>query len=201
MSDHDIKTRLRHSKYDKSACEVAIRGKEIPHALGLSLTRHCIIRGIRYHHGFGEELCGVLLVFTRALNARRIMSDQIPSMGSESEFLYGIWHSQVAAEETYRELVRRYPNMVYQVDRVCAVARYQDLYQELDILPKVYIADEAREAGNLPICEDITSKPMRYAVMDDYTRTIFATPRSGACLNGTTAAYRSLESKRTVFIR
>jgi hypothetical protein len=41
----------------------------------------------------------VLPEFTRALNARSIMSDQIPLMSSESEFLHTVfWHPQVAAE-------------------------------------------------------------------------------------------------------
>jgi hypothetical protein len=105
--DHDIKSRFHLFKYDKSACEAAIRGEEVLYALGLPLTLHCIVRGIRYHHGFGEEFRGMLPVFTRALNARSIMSDRIPSMSSESEFPYCIWHPQVAAEEC--ELVRRLP--------------------------------------------------------------------------------------------
>jgi hypothetical protein len=62
--------------------------KKIPHALGLPLTRHCIICGILYHYGFGEEFRGVSPESTRALNARSIMSDHIPLMSSESEFLH-----------------------------------------------------------------------------------------------------------------
>jgi hypothetical protein len=100
MSNHDIETKIHIFKYDKDACEAAIRGEKIPYALGLPLTRHCIVRGIRYHHGFGEELRGVLLVFTCASNARSVISDQTPSMSNESEFPYRIWHPQVAAEET-----------------------------------------------------------------------------------------------------
>jgi hypothetical protein len=62
--------------------------KRFLHALGLPLTRHCIIGGIRYHHGSAEELRDIRPEFTRALNARSIMSDQIPLMSSESEFLH-----------------------------------------------------------------------------------------------------------------
>jgi hypothetical protein len=167
MSDHDIKSRLRLFKYDKSACEAAIHGETIPYALGLPLTRHCVFRGIRHHHDFSGELRGALPEFTCALNARSIMSNQIPLMSSESEFPYCIWHPQVAAEATSHELARKYPNMAYQVGRSCAVAGYIDLYRELDILPKVRIAEEAREAGNSTIYEDIMSKPVRYAVMKD----------------------------------
>jgi hypothetical protein len=57
--------------------------------------------------------------------------------------------------------------MAYQVGRACAVAGYVDLYEKLDILPEVHIAEEAREAGNSTIYEDLMSKPVRYAVMND----------------------------------
>lgn len=199
MSNDDIQTRLRLFKYDRNACKAAIYGERIPHALGLPLTRNCVVRGIRYHDGFGEELRGVLPMFTRALNARSIMSDHIPAMDSEVEFPYCIWYPQVASEATYRELVRKYPGMTYQVGRACAVAGYLDLYKELDILPEVHIAEEARDCENTAIYEDIMSTPVRYAVMDDYTRTISATLRAGACLNGDTAICRSLATKQAFF--
>jgi hypothetical protein len=89
--------------------------------------------------------------------------------------------------------------MAYQVGRACAVAGYVDLYEKLDILPEVHIAEEAREAGNLAIYQDIMSKSVRYAVMNDYTRTISTNSRPGACLNGDTAVYSSLEKKQAFF--
>jgi hypothetical protein len=89
--------------------------------------------------------------------------------------------------------------MIYQVGRVCAVAGYKDLYRELDVQPEVHIAEEAREAGNIAIYEDIMSKSMRYAVMNENTRTIAAVPKPGACLNGDTAVYRSLEKRSRRF--
>lgn len=196
MSENDIRSRLRLFKYDKKACEAAIRGEKIPHALGLPLTHHCIIRGIRYNHGFSEELRGILPKFTRALNARSIMSDHIPVMEDQNEFPYCIWYPQVASEATYRGLVRRYPSMKYQVGRACAVAGYLDLYKELDILPEVHVAEEACDCGNTAVFEDIMSKPVRYAVMDGYTRTVSATPRPGACLNEDTAVCRFLAIKQ-----
>ncbi|KAH0363046.1 hypothetical protein KCU65_g7674, partial [Aureobasidium melanogenum] len=195
-SEEDIRSRLRIFKYDEKACEAAIRGEKIPHALGLPLTRLCVVRGIRYNYGYGAELRGVLPQFTRALNARSIMSDHIPDMESEDDFPYCIWYPEVASEATYRELVRKYPGMAYQVDRACAVAGYLDLYKEIDVLPEVHIAEEARDCGNTAIFEHIMSQPVRYAVMDDYNRTISATPRAGACLNGDTAVRRSLAIKQ-----
>lgn len=117
MSDEDIHNRLGLFKYDRNACKAAIHGEKIPHALGLPLTRHCVVRGIRYHHGFGEELRGTLPKFTRALNARSIMSNHIPVINNDKEFPYYIWHPEVASEATYRELVHKYPKMAYLVGR------------------------------------------------------------------------------------
>jgi hypothetical protein len=108
MSGHDIRTRLALYKYDKDVCEAAIHGEDTPYALGLPLTRHCIVRRIHHHHGFGEELRGVLPKFTQALNGRSIMSDHITLMSSESEFPDRTWHPQVAAEAT---IPRSYPQV------------------------------------------------------------------------------------------
>jgi hypothetical protein len=195
----DIATRLGDYKYSAAECRAAIHGKRVPYSLGLSLIRLCIIRGIRYHAGFGEELRGVLPAFTRALNARSIMSDRIPDMSSDAEaddVPYCIWHPQTASEATYRELVHRYPRMVYHVGRACAVAGYTDLYKELEILPDVHIAEEARECGSMAIYDDIMSRPVRYDVMNDYECIIGADPRSGVHLNGDTAVCRSLDVKQ-----
>lgn len=54
------------------------------------------------------------------------------------------------SQETCRRLVARYPQMKYQVGRVCAVAGY-DIYHELDLLSKVAIVEDARENGNMAI--------------------------------------------------
>ncbi|KAK3343841.1 hypothetical protein B0T25DRAFT_615151 [Lasiosphaeria hispida] len=62
---------------------------------------------------------------------------------------------------TYRELASRYPDRRYQVGRACAAAGYAALYAELDLLPDVSIAEEAREgpAESKPIFEAIMSQP------------------------------------------
>ena len=67
--------RLLVHKYDEEDCLAAIHGQRLPMALGLPLVRLCVVRGIRYHPGFAEELYGLDPLFTRALNARRIMSN------------------------------------------------------------------------------------------------------------------------------
>jgi hypothetical protein len=69
------------------------------------------------------------------------------------------------------------------------------LYLELDLLPDVTIAEEAREAGEInnsegstAIFRHIMGHPLRHRVMDDYTRTVnLDNPEAGACLNGDTA--------------
>lgn len=112
-------------------------------------------------------------------------------MNSPDEMPYCVWYPGLATEDTYRSLARRYPALRYQVGRACAVAGYTALYFELDLLPEVSIAEEARESGNdgsTAIFEHIMSQPIRYAVMDDYERTVnLVNPRAGACLNGDTA--------------
>lgn len=188
--------RLKLPAYDRHACLAALRGEEIPHALGHPLHRLCVVRGIRYNHGFGLELRDVTPVFTRRLNARSIMSNIIPDLNHQDQIPYCIWHPEVASQDTYRELVRRYPHMVYQVGRACAVAGYTQLYHELDILPDVHIAEEARECGNLDIYEVIMSQPVRYNVMNDYMRSVDTNSPQPAHLNGDTIVCWMLDIKQ-----
>lgn len=190
--------RLNIKEYSANDCLASIRGERLPHALGLSLTRLCVIRGIRYHYGFAQDLYRQRDEFTRALHARDIMSNMIPDMdlNRPEEFPYCIWHPNLAAEATYRDLSRRYPQMAYHVGRACAVAGYTDLYLELDILPEVHIAEEARDCGSVAIFDAIMANPVKYNVMDDYTRSVdIANPRP-AFLNGDTAVRSSLEVKQ-----
>ncbi|KAF0323526.1 hypothetical protein GQ607_009207 [Colletotrichum asianum] len=125
------------------------------------------------------------------------MSNIIPEMPTDTVTPYCIWYPDIAIEETYRELSRRYPGMRYQVGRPCAVAGYNKLYDELQLLPDVSIAEEAEDNNNAYTRDAIVSKPVRYAIMNDYTRTIdVEAPRAGACLNGDTSVRSSLEKKR-----
>jgi hypothetical protein len=193
--DFDLEQRLRFKKADKKACLAAIRGEAIPFGLGDALHRIAVTRGLRHHVGYGAELRGALPEFTRALNAQDIMNDIIPEIQSVEETPYCIWYPLTASESTYRELVRRYPAMAYHVGRACAVAGYLELYQELDILPDVHIAEEARECGNLEIFNAIMSQPMRYSIMNDYTLEVDPTNRQQAFLNGDTAVRWTLDFK------
>lgn len=188
--------RLKAEKYSAKEYAAAINGETVPEALGLHLTRMCMIRGIRYHEGFASDLRGAAPEFTRALNAREIMSNRIPDISSETDTPYCIWHPEVASEETYRQLALQYPGMVYQVGRACAVAGYTTLYQSLDILPDVHIAEEAHESGSHLIYQDIMSKSTRYSIMNDYDRSIDTKRLAAAHLNGDTAARYTLNMKQ-----
>lgn len=194
--EHDLTARLAKIDVDRNSCIAAMRGERVPSALGSPLMQFCLIRGIRHHSGFGDEVRSATPALMRAWNARRIMSDAIPDIADSDHVPYCIWHPQVASESTYRTLVQRYPQMRYQVARACAVAGYVDLYRELDVLPEVHVAEEARDNGHLAIFDDITAAPVRYAVMNDYDRTItLDSPRPGAVLNDDTAVRSSLERK------
>ncbi len=174
----------------------------MPHALGLRLTQLCLIRGIRYHYGFAQELRGTTDEFTRALNARSIMNNIILDISLEKpeDIPYCIWFPDVPSEKTCRELAKRYPQMLYHVGRTCAVAGYTNLYMELDILPEVHIAEEARQCGSMDIYDAIMAKSIKYSVMDDYTRVVDVENPKPAFLNGDTAVRKSLELKQKFYV-
>ncbi|KAK3612878.1 hypothetical protein LTR22_028410 [Elasticomyces elasticus] len=92
----NLESRLQDTSYNRAACIAALHGEHIPHALGHLLHRLCVVRGIRYHYGFAASLTGTLPEFTRALNARSIMSNIIPEGLDDTEKLhtaYGIPNS------------------------------------------------------------------------------------------------------------
>ncbi|KAJ5908622.1 hypothetical protein N7495_001304 [Penicillium taxi] len=139
---------------DQDQCAAAIKGEYLPVDLSSFWHQRAVIRGIRDSLQFATspeilELCsgddGQAHQFSRARNARLIMSDVIPDMKNPATQPYCIWYPDLASEETYREVARRYPSMRYQVGRACAAACYTDLYKELDLLPDVSIAEESRE--------------------------------------------------------
>ncbi|RDW77846.1 hypothetical protein BP5796_05698 [Coleophoma crateriformis] len=124
------------------------------------------------------------------------MSKNIPDMKKEEEIPYCIWHPHTADEPTYRALAKKYPQMRYHVGRPCAVAGYTNLFHELDLLSDISIAEEARDNNKLVIFDSIMSSPFKYAVMNDYTRSINTdNPRVGN-LNADTAVRSTLEIKQ-----
>ncbi|EME44910.1 hypothetical protein DOTSEDRAFT_43352 [Dothistroma septosporum NZE10] len=193
---HYLVSMLQNCKYNRGECLAALKGQAVPDALGLKLAQLCAIRGIRYHPGFGHQLRGLLPEFTRALNARSIMSNMIPDMITVEEEPYCIWHPEVASESTCRDLALRYPSMAYQVGRACAVAGYTELYKELEILPEVHIAEEARDSGSQAIFQSIMAAPVKYKIMDDYGRTISLNGPVAVNVNGDTAVRWMLDMKQ-----
>ncbi|KAJ5168366.1 uncharacterized protein N7482_003960 [Penicillium canariense] len=182
----------------------AIRGERVPAVMG-ALARLCVVRGIRHHEGFAQELYGNLEFpeIRRALNARAIMSNRIPEMNGPGDFPYCFWHPEVPGEQTLRRLLEKYPDnklLRYQVGRACAAGGHTTLYHELGLLPDVAIAEEARDNATSggAIFEAIVREPIRYAYMDDYLRCLREAPIPGAYLNGD-ACVRSMLDK-TLFV-
>lgn len=212
-SDSDETPTFRHRQR-----LAAIRGKRIPSDMDDDWNRACVIRGIRLDYAFAmsravANLCSRYPDVARARNARLIMSNMIPGSdvmsgvvpqdeesARSSSTPYCIWYPDMASEETYRELARRYPSMRYQVGRACAAAGLDELYRELDLLPDVCIAEEAREnktRGGRASYDSIMSSRARYAVMDDYSLTVnLVSPRYPAFLNGDTDVLWKLARRR-----
>lgn len=193
-----------------AACRAAIRGEALPENLWPRRERISVVRGIRHHLDFAnrksvKKICagsGQDAVFTRARNARLIMSNFVPDIGTDDVQPYCIWYPDLATEDTYRSLASRYPHMRYQIGRACAVAGYVALYEELRLLPDVSICEEAREGlseGSRAIYNQIVSQPVRYAIMNDYERSVNeADPKPGSHLNGDTATRSCLSVTQDV---
>jgi hypothetical protein len=121
----------KSAEYDLNQCIAAIKGEKVPSDLTSFWHRRAVIRGIRDSLQFATspeiiELCSgddsQAHQFSRARNARLIMSNIIPDMQDPATEPYCIWYPEPASEGTYRELARRYPSMRYQVGRACAAA-------------------------------------------------------------------------------
>jgi hypothetical protein len=167
-------------------CRLAAKGEQLIPDDILARTPHTrlfVSRGIRMSFPFAKsaavaELCTEhahdFPEFTRARHARMIMSDEIPDIDNAAHFPYCIWYPDVAHEETYAEVARRYPALRYHVGRACAVAGYTNLYRALQLQADVSIAEEALDnvVSGQEIYRDIVSNAVTYAVMDDYTRTV-----------------------------
>jgi hypothetical protein len=86
--------------------------------------------------------------------------------------------------------------MAYQVGRVCAVAGYDDLYCELNLLLEVHIAEEARDNGTISIYNEIIAQLVKYAVFNDYEWTYEPDTPRAATINGDTCVRSMLELKQ-----
>lgn len=200
------KGKKQPAEYDLDQCIAAIKGEKVPYDLSSFWHRRAVIRGIRDSLQFANspeiiKLCSgddsQAHQFSRARNARLIMSDIVPDMQNPASQPYCIWYPEPASEQTYREVARRYPSMRYQVGRACAAAWYTDLYKELDLLPDVSIAEEARNVDeDADIYKIIMSAPQKWAVMDDFTRSVnLENPQTPVFLNGNMKPRRALRQR------
>lgn len=151
-SDLDsLERRLRCRDFNLQETKAAIQGYQLPVNLGRLVTQHAVVRGIRYHPSFAlgpaAILRGVRPLFTRALNARAIMSNTIPDISAAADFPYCIWHPDLPSRETLQELAARYPEMRYQIGRTCAIAGYFDVYQASTCCPKLPSQKKLTKAG------------------------------------------------------
>ncbi|EFQ99543.1 hypothetical protein MGYG_02556 [Nannizzia gypsea CBS 118893] len=209
--ESDAYSDLDGRPYSYRQCVDALEAEGVPMDLSSDTARWCVVRGIRtsYEYATSPEVTRIckdmdIPQFARARNARLIMSNVIPEEMEDAQVQpYCIWIPGFASAETYRELVYRYPAMLYQVGRACGAAGYVDLYKELvkefKLLPEVSIAEEAREGGTdggREIYRLILESPIKYAVMDDNTRGINVdNPRYPAYLNGDTAVRWKVEPR------
>ncbi|KLO90242.1 Uncharacterized protein LW93_5699 [Fusarium fujikuroi] len=182
----------------------AIRGEAVPDDFPHELVYKCLVAGIRYHDGFAIELRGKHLrqSLERAFNARDIMSNRLPEMEKPEHIPYCFWHPDVPTQETLRQLLKVHPTMFmrYKIGRACAAGGYAELYKDLDLLPDVAIAEEARD--NLPASQGIYDLVMGakslYRVMDDYNLCLFDEAEAGVFLNGDTCVRSTLDKGQPV---
>ncbi|KAF5631720.1 hypothetical protein F52700_6642 [Fusarium sp. NRRL 52700] len=189
---------------DLDLLRAAIRGEAVPDNFPHELVYKCLVAGIRYHDGFAAQLRGKSLCqsLERAFNSRDIMSNRLPQMRKPEDIPYCFWHPDVPSQDTLRQLLKAHPTlfMRYKIGRACAAGGYVELYKELDLLPDVAIAEEARD--NLPASQSIYDLVMgaRYLcrVMDDYNLCLLDEPEVGASLNGDTCVRSTLDKRQPV---
>ncbi|KAH7254220.1 uncharacterized protein BKA55DRAFT_510385 [Fusarium redolens] len=166
---------------DLDELRAAIRGQSVPQNFLHELAYKCLVAGIRHHDGFALGVRGKSLhqSIERAFNARDIMSGRVPEMEKPEDIPYCFWYPDVPNQDALRQLLKDHPTtlMRYQVGRACAVGGYVELFKELDVLPDVSIAEEARD--NLPA-----------------SKAIYELPQSGACLNGDTCVRSTLNKRQ-----
>ena len=173
-----------------------MRGQAVPRLSPATseMTIWCLIHGIRRNDLFAAELHGnpEHPAITGALNARAIMSNRVSDVEDEEGMPYCFWHPDLPSEATLWALLSRYqarfPSFRYNLGRACAAAGYTSLYRELDLLPDVAIAEEARDnkVNGQAIYELTVQQHTRWAVMDDYRRLVRDEPIPGASLDGDT---------------
>ncbi|KAK3196798.1 hypothetical protein K4F52_000142 [Lecanicillium sp. MT-2017a] len=195
-----MERRLRSRKFIAEDAAAAVHELRLPLHLGRPVVQYAVVCGIRSNFAFatGEAaaLSGRKPIFTRAINARLIMSKIIPQMSSSCEMPCCIWYPDLPSADTLLELARRHPDMLYQAARACAVGGFTEPYRQLGALPEVAVAEEAREAGITQIYDDIMKASVKWKVFDDYQGKLQAPVP--AHLNGDTFVRRELDLKQDI---
>ncbi|CEJ89745.1 hypothetical protein VHEMI05570 [[Torrubiella] hemipterigena] len=146
-------------------CVPILEGKTVPDDVIFEDTdfykipRLCFIYALRHCKGYIDDAAVARrclssnddsedAAFLRTYYAHCIMNNNIPDIDTSKPktLPYCIWYPDLAKESTYREVAERYPQLKYHVARACAIAGYTSLYRELDILPEIAVAEEARES-------------------------------------------------------
>ncbi|KAF5986190.1 hypothetical protein FCOIX_1678 [Fusarium coicis] len=175
----------------------AIRGDGVLRLLEDRDGRAALVRDIRLHYHLAmsepaRRLSSSMPQVSRARNARRIMSNDIPERMTAEEQPYCICHPDMATEDTYRSIASSLPT--------CAIRS-----AELDLLPEVSIAEEARESktdGGKLIYDEIMSFKYRYAIMGGFKRTVELIDHAcPAYLNGKTEVRWRLTSRQGIACR
>ncbi|KXN73997.1 hypothetical protein CONCODRAFT_3072 [Conidiobolus coronatus NRRL 28638] len=159
-----------------------------------------VIQGIYYNLDFAKSFLEVKKILNNvkvAINARFIINNNITIPFPES-LPYCICFPRVTCEYTYRELYRRYPELMYNIARACAIADYRQLCNELNILSETNLMTEAYYTdGNTRSHLLNLDKPM-YAVMDELKAEII-NPRQVVHNFGCTAICSLLEKNFVTF--
>lgn len=104
----------------------------------------CVRHGI-YHHLEFAYWCKDNLPLDNSIDvhisAKLIMNNDLSHVNDR---VYCIWYPELPSEETCREIVRKHPQLLYQVARVCTIANYTMLFKQLTVLPDYSLIESAK---------------------------------------------------------
>lgn len=135
----------------------------------LEWETECVVRGI-YHSPLFAKWWSLEQnkakdtfdpVYTQAINARFIMSNDISRIKPETpdcELPYCIWYPAIAHPFTYLELWRRKPVMQPSIARACIVADYPQIYDKINPQADKYLIAEAEVSSNQHYKQDLETK-------------------------------------------
>lgn len=124
----------------------------------------CIIRGIYHHHFFArwwlkQETSSQCV--RQAIYARFIMNNDLSWSNDstlDTDLPLWIWFPKPASKDTYAELAQRRPSMTPQIARACINADYQNLFDNLNATPDIWLWQDTEKATNSHYLEQIEQK-------------------------------------------